>query len=352
MSNNFGGRLFNNTSGPKTSLTSKIWRGAIVLFIIIAFSVSSYIGDTNIAGYYKVKQAAGFGDLTVISDEGYFWQNFGFLTEYGSYGTVTLSDDEMDQKGASSVNDAVFVQFPDGDARVDVVFQYDMPTSDAQRLDLHRRYKSDKAVKHMIATQCIEAVKQTGPLMSTGEAYADSRSLFTQLAFEQLTKGIYAATVRMDTLIDPNTKEKTLVKKYSPKLGKDGLPIVMKGSLLAEYGIRISQFNIKDIAPDGKTLSLIDARKDAQLASERALKEKALGEELIAKEKANQEVAKIKEVTIAEKEKEVASLEAQKRFEVEKYNALTALEEAKKIRAQGDAEAAKNRALVSAGLVI
>lgn len=55
-------------------------------------------------------------------------------------------------------------------------------------------------------------------------------------------------------------------------------------------------------------------------------------------------------VTKAEKEKAVAVLAAQKEFEVAELQAKTAQEEAKRIKAQGEAEAAANRAKVSAGL--
>ena len=61
-------------------------------------------------------------------------------------------------------------------------------------------------------------------------------------------------------------------------------------------------------------------------------------------------VEKIKATTIAEKEKEVAVLEAQKDFEVAQYEAKKANEVAKKIKAEKEAEAAANMALVRAGL--
>lgn len=59
---------------------------------------------------------------------------------------------------------------------------------------------------------------------------------------------------------------------------------------------------------------------------------------------------KIKATTIAEKEKDVAVLEAQKDFEVAQYEAKKANEVAKKIKAEKEAEAAANMALVRAGL--
>ena len=59
---------------------------------------------------------------------------------------------------------------------------------------------------------------------------------------------------------------------------------------------------------------------------------------------------KIEEVTKAETIAAVATIEAEKEYEVEKFNALKAIETAKKIEAEGRANAAANQALVDAGL--
>ena len=56
------------------------------------------------------------------------------------------------------------------------------------------------------------------------------------------------------------------------------------------------------------------------------------------------------EVTMAEKEKAVAILNAEREKEVARLEALKAIEVAKKIKAEGEAEAAANRAKVAAGL--
>ena len=52
----------------------------------------------------------------------------------------------------------------------------------------------------------------------------------------------------------------------------------------------------------------------------------------------------------AEKERDVAILNAEREKEVARLNALKAIEDAKRIRAEGEAEAAANRAKVAAGL--
>ncbi len=95
---------------------------------------------------------------------------------------------------------------------------------------------------------------------------------------------------------------------------------------------------------------MVDARKTAQVDQQNAITAKAKGDALIATEKATQEVAKIKEVTIAEKNKEVAELDAEKLYKVAEFAALAAKENAKKIEAEGKAKGYAAAQLVKAGL--
>ena len=88
----------------------------------------------------------------------------------------------------------------------------------------------------------------------------------------------------------------------------------------------------------------------AETAKQKAITAEAEGKAKIAEAKAAQEVQKMTEVTQAEKERDVAILNAEREKEVARLNALKAIEDAKRIRAEGEAEAAANRAKVMAGL--
>jgi hydroxylamine reductase (hybrid-cluster protein) len=81
------------------------------------------------------------------------------------------------------------------------------------------------------------------------------------------------------------------------------------------------------------------SKQKALRAKQEAITEEQQGLANVAKAKYEKEVEKVREVT-----------EAQKKFEVEELAAKTAKETAKKIEAEGYANAAANRALVSAGL--
>lgn len=104
-----------------------------------------------------------------------------------------------------------------------------------------------------------------------------------------------------------------------------------------------------DIVKDREMQRVANATA-AETAKQKAITAKAEGDARIAQAKADQEVEKMTAVTQAQKEKDVAVLQAQKEQEVARLEALKALEVAKKIKAEKEAEAAANRALVSAGL--
>lgn len=336
------------TLKTKLKMKNKIIYGAFAIFAMLIILASGSLWENNRAGFYQVKQAFFVGDLTVRNTPGTYGQWLGSIETYEMSADVFLSKDETD--GGNKDEDlAERVLFPNGYADVNFVGMYEIALDPEVQVALHIRYNNDENVRYMVKQQIIEALKNTGTLMSAEEAYSYKRSDFTRLAREQALNGLYKASVTIDTVAAVGGGVQ-LIKRYDVAYDEKGDPIISKESLLKRYGISLPQFNVKDMDFDEKLIGLIDSRKDAQKAEQDAITAKAAGETLIAKEKATQEVDKIKLVTIAQKEKEVAELDAAKAYEVAKYAALQAKEEAKKIIAEGDANAAANRALVSAGL--
>jgi len=316
-----------------------------LLFLLVQ---SGKIVENNQFGYYQVKQSFPKGDITVRTSPGFYGQNFGDLYTYKFSDSIALSTSSLDG-GNHEATQAIRVQFPDGYADVSFVGQYELSHALEDQLTLQEKYSSNEAVKRMIRQQVIEAFKNTGSLFNSGDAYADKRSDFIRLAEEQVRYGLYVplvSTVEIQNA-DGSTRDE---KRFTFRTNEDGTPVINKEPTLTQYGITFTQFNVKDMDFDDKLEQLIDARKDAQLSQQDALTATAQGEALVAAERATQEIEKIKQVTIAEKEKEVAVLNAEQSFETEALAALTALETAKKVRAEGEAEAAIQRALVNAGL--
>lgn len=331
----------------------------IVVALITTIVQAGNIGETNKAGFIQVKQVAFYGDLEVKFTPGFWWQNFGYMDTYQLQGDIFLSKDVADG-GDDATAQAVRVQFPNGYADVNFVGAYELPLDTMKVISLHLKYNEDIYVKNMVKQQIIEALKNTGTLMSAEEAYSDKRSDFTRLVYEQTLNGLYKSKVTRDTIID-KSGQKTIRSTYSVATDKDGKPIISKVPLLSTFGITLPQFNVKDMDFDQKLMDLIEARKDAQKAKQAAITAKAEGESRIATEKANQEVEKMKQVTIAEKEAavakisaekeaQVAKIDAEKKFKVAEFKAKQSLEEKKATIAKGQAEAEANRLKVKAGL--
>jgi hypothetical protein len=318
-------------------MTTKDQVKAIVLFVagIIAIITSFKILETNSASEYQIKEAFISGDVSVRSTPGTYLQNLGSIETYDITQNASLEN--------------IQVLFPEGFAVINIDVQFETNISDDVRKDLHIRFKSSEGVKNMVVQQIIEAIQNTGSLMSAEEAYTHKRADFIKLSKEQALVGLYKAKVIVETTKTASGQEQ-IIKKYDIDLDQDGNPIVMKKSLLGDYGFKLAKYNVNIVDFDEKLKNLIDSRKEAQLAQQAAITEKAKGDQRIAKEKADQEVLKIKEVTVAEKLKEVAILNAEKEYQTEKLMADKAKETAKKIEAEGMANAAANRALVAAGL--
>lgn len=320
-----------------------------IVAVIFALFLTIFIGfEDNNAGEYQINQTLD-GDLYVRSQPGVYWSGiFTKTTTYENNGDVVLSDEPDDaidgyKRGAEEVS------FPNGSAKVNFVGQYTVPLDDSVRINLHIRYQSNENLRYMISQQIIEAIKNTGTLMSSEEAYSSKRAEFVRLAREQALYGLYKAKVRYETRQVAGDSKNEL-SFYEVDFDKNGKPIITKVSMLGKLNISLDQFNVKGMTFDDKTISLIDSRKNMQKAQQDAETAKAQGEALIAKEKATQEIEKIKQVTIAQKEKEVAVLDASRQFEVAKLQALEAEQIAKKTVTEGRADAERNRLKVAAGL--
>lgn len=305
-----------------------IFRGGVVAVLVIVGliigigfqSFMEYVDNTE----YAIHQNAFTGELTVWNDAGWHVQMFGKVVKFPKAGDIYLSADDLDGGSGKDVQ-PVSVLFPDGNAKVDVVSRYELSLIDSIQMDLYVKYGNPEAVHNMIRQQIIEAVKGVGPLMSSAEAYSDRKPEFAILARSMSLEGIYASNVNKDTTYDKDSNV-VVVKSYDVKK-ENGRPIITKGSILKEYNMTLPIFNVKDMDFDDKTVALIEARKEAQKAKQDAITAEEKGKARIAAEKATQEVEKIKQVTIAEKEKEVAELQAQK----EKSVAVTQAEKEKEV---------------------
>ena len=191
-----------------------------------------------------------------------------------------------------------------------------------------------------------------GPLMSSLESVSETRTDLIAYITDQLNNGVYKTVVVRDSVTNEITGEKELRAK-AQIVADANSPSGYKRqetSPFSQYGITCGLVSILDIKYDGATQSQIDAQKQANLAvitsKTKSLEAIQRTVQITEEGRAAAERAKWEQ----EKEKAVAVTKAQQEFEVAELEAKKAKQVALKVQAEGEAKAAANRALVSAGL--
>jgi regulator of protease activity HflC (stomatin/prohibitin superfamily) len=335
-------------SSRKFKLIATLVLGVVGLFTLV--SVGRGLVETNNAGYYQIKQAAVTGNMTVIDQPGSYLRLFGDVTTYHVSDMHYFSKSKIDG-GDGDEAAPIKVRFNDGGtADVSGAIKFRLPTDPVKRLRLHQDFKSYESFKHDLIRQTVsEAMMQTATLMKAEESYSTRRSEFTSLVEDQVKSGIYETQSREIKSADADGNERVDVEVFV-KRDQAGQPVIRKVSPLAQYGVDVVSFTIKEIDFDATIDALIQkkkeaeqqkvvARANAEKAKQDAITAREQGNARIATEKANQDVEKIKEVTIAQKEFEVSQLK-RKQAEQDAAAEIT----------NGKALAEVNRLKVQAGL--
>ncbi len=352
--------------------------GIFVVAAIVAIVLFKSIIGYNSATQLLVKQSPT-GSLSCVDHAGFYFKGFASIYSYDRtkdfyFNSSTEKVKGEGWEGGEDDEDDISVTLSrNANADISGYLKYQLPTECEDLIKIHKEQRSDKKLKHdLIRNSVLSAVRKTAPLFTAEEAKVTKIAEFRRLAEDQLTEGEYLTTIEVltekagDDELDNEGKviKKAETQEYKVtklKLDANGNRILTKPSALRLYGIKTLQFEIQNVKLDQKAQQQLDIVKDremkrvanataAETAKQAAITAEAEGKAKIAEAKAAQEVIKITEVTQAEKERDVAVLQAQKEQEVARLEALKALEVAKKIKAEKEAEAAANRALVSAGL--
>ncbi|MGB0523122.1 MAG: SPFH domain-containing protein [Flammeovirgaceae bacterium] len=335
------------TTNPKMIITAV----SFLVVLGILYGVSGSLLETNTAGYYKVKQAAVTGEMSVISEPGMFMQMFGDIIEYPNTGEFHFSKSDLDG-GSGEESQPIQVRFNDGStASVSGSLKFKLPVTTEGRIELHQDYRSFENTTLQLVRQTVnESLIQAANVMKAEEAYSSRRGEFTSIAEAMIREGLFKKVSKEVTRLDPIDSTTFVDRVVEVAVDDNGIPIIDKASPFATYGITVVQFVIKDIDFDETIDALISkkkeaeqqkvvARANAERAKQDAITAEEEGKARVAKAKADEEVEKIKAVTQAKKE-----------FEVSQLNRQRAEEEAKAARIKGEADAAIARLKVSAGL--
>lgn len=339
------------TRNRKSKLKTKIFLGlgsAIILFIIF---LGGMIVEDVPADKIIINQVPITGTLEYWTEPGLEWQMFGTTKVYDKTTQVWFSD-RKDEGG--EVNEAIKIVFNDaGVGYVSGSGRVVMPRDEHHLKRIREDYQSMDALFYELIYPTIrKVIFSSGPLMNSFESYAAKKNDLIRYIEDQLEYGVYKTKSQDKKTIDPISGEEKVVA-VADVIKDPASPGGYKRqeeSPFAYYGITVKPITVSGIKYEQKIIDQIDeqqkafmgvqtAKADALKAKQVTIKREEEGKANAAEAKWKQEVIKAKEVTLAEQKFAVAELAAKE-----------ALEYKKKVIAEGQAEAEKNRLKVAAGL--
>lgn len=333
----------------------------LTLVFIIFFFFKGMLVDTNFGGFILIKEYLN-GTMTPVKDEGVTWKWGGTTYEYkraGSYRFVKREVLNQYRMDISASGPSIEVRFNDGGtATISGYVRFVLSEEDEKLLNMHNKFRSyDSLVNTGVKQLVIESIQLSAAMMSSEESYTTKRAEFSEIAWDQITNGVYlteqeAVKVKNPKTGEIQTKYLVKIKTIKQKDQKTGEMVdvpMRKEDPLKPYGITVSQFVITDIDYESGIKRQIAEKRSAlmETIAVKAKAEKAAQERMTAEEvgkrnvmvsKYKAEVTKVKDVTDADRQKEVATILAEKGFQVAKIDVETAKWEkkAKELRAQAD----------------
>lgn len=329
----------------------KIVAALVVVFAVFCVISLGKIGEDVKNETIVVNQYPFTGNMEYWTTPGFHWQWWGKTTTY--YKTQQLwfgSDSEAgDQQGKP-----IPVIFNDAsDGMIYGSLRVKLPTDPKYLARIQTDYNGmDRLMNDLVRPTVTKVIYASGPLMSAFESYAEKKNDLIEYITDQLNNGVYKTAVKQAKVTDAITGEEKTVKIATliPDSLSAGGYKRSESSPFAYYGLEIGQVAVSKIAYSDKVNSQIARQQEANMliatskaqaaaAQQESIRAEEEGKAIAMKAKWEQEKIKAVEVTKAEQEYEVARL-----------SALKAKEDAKRIEAQGLAEAAAARAKVQAGL--
>lgn len=301
------------------------------------------------------------GTLYVKFTPGIYFKGFGFTEVYSDVNTYDFDKDGSAGKSNpnSLISSGIAVRYQDGGTGT--VFgkaRFALPGDAETMLRLHKDFRNKDAVaQKLIRTVTEESMNLTAGLMTSEEAYAEKRGIFTQWAEQQVASGKFFTELKSVTEKQEDTQEHMTRNIPVIKYGADGLP-VQHASDFKMYGIKVNGFQITDWDFENKTLEqisrkreatmgIITAKADAERARQEALTAEEQGKKNVMVDRYTKEQEKIQAVVDAEKEKEVAVTQAKQAVLVAEQQKLEAgqlrlaaveYKQERVLRGEGDAE--------------
>lgn len=316
-----------------------------ILVVVFLCCVGSLVEDVDNEDIV-VNQVPITGTMDVWTSPGMYAQKFGRTTQYHKTEQLWF--------GAQGNGKPIPVTFNDAsNGEIFGSLRVKLPTDREHMLRIQTDYNGkDRLMDELVRPTVEKVVYASGPLMSAYESVSEKKNNLIEYITDQLNNGVYTTAVKISEVMDPITGEKKQQKfavLIPDSLSAGGYRRSEK-SPFEYYGIEIGQVSVPKIDYEERVKKQIEQQQEANMlvqtskakslaAQQEAVRAEEEGKAQAAKAKWEQEKIKAVEVTKAEQEYEVARLDALKANEI-----------AKRVKAEGEAKAAANRALVSAGL--
>jgi len=318
----------------------------VVIAIVTASCFSSLVEDVA-NEQIVVNQVPITGEMEVWSAPGMYSQKFGNTTSY--YKTQQL------WFGSEGNGEPIPVIFNDAsDGMIYGSLRVKLPIDREHMLRIQTDYNGmDRLMNDLVRPTVTKVIYASGPLMSAFESYAEKKNDLIEYITDQLNNGVYKTTIKKMETIDPLTGEKKTVNVAAlvpDSLAAGGYKRSEK-SPFTYYGLEIGQVAVSKIAYSDKVNKQIAQQQEANMLiqTSKAKSAAAQQEAIRAEEEGKAEAAKSR--WAQEKEKAIAVTKAEQEREVSRLAAEKADFDKKRIIAEGEAEAAANRAKVAAGLI-
>jgi regulator of protease activity HflC (stomatin/prohibitin superfamily) len=326
---------------------------AIVALFVTLFVLSGIMEDCDKSKNY-VCQYPITGTYAVWTEGGAHGQWWGNVYEYSKTTQVEFTGVEKNDEGyvAAGPNPGAAVTFNDrGRGFIIGSLRVVLPRDFEHMAKIQQDFGSEEAlISTLIKPTLYKVVTSCGPLMSSLESVSETRTDLIQYITEQLNDGVFKTKINKIKVTNELTGDTETVAKAEILVDRNGNYMRQEKSPFQQYGVTCNLVSITDIKYDKATQDQIDAQKQANLAVVTAKTKslEAIQKTVLITEqgKADAEKAKWEQ----EKVKAVEVTKAQQEYEVAKLAAARAEEVARKVRAEGEAKAAANKALVAAGL--
>ena len=325
--------------------------GAVAVLAIVFISLLGKIGEDVKNEEIVVNQRPFTGQMEYWTTPGYKWQWFGKTTHYFKTSQLWFGAEDEDKLQLGNPIPVIF-----NDASEGMIYgslRVKLPTETKYLERIQTDYNGmDRLMTDLVRPTVVKVIYASGPLMSAFESYAEKKNDLIEYITDQLNNGVYKTTVKHVETIDPITGEKKTVKVASliPDVDAPNGFTRSENSPFAYYGLEIGQVAVAKIGYAEKVMRQIAQQQEANMliATSKA-QAVASQQEAIRLEEQGKAVA-MQAKWEQEKVKIVAVTKAQQEYEVARLAALKANEEAKKIKAEGEAEAFRQRKFVEAGL--